>query len=132
MCPNSRVVAESERSWPDGFTVGRRGRTDEIWPMISRPDVGRSFPARTDASAVVRGRVARPRGLFPARALVVRGVACVWLGRPRDMFPGSCCVIGRSVWNFGRDFSRTDVTLAERETFVSRPAGLRGLGADSR
>ncbi|CAA7039514.1 unnamed protein product [Microthlaspi erraticum] len=40
--------------------------------------------------------------------------------------------IGRSVSNFGRDFRRTNVTLAERGTFVPRPAGLCGLDDDSR
>ncbi|CAA7030801.1 unnamed protein product [Microthlaspi erraticum] len=97
--------------------------------MASRPVVGQSSPTRTDASAVVRERVARPRGLVPrSRGMVV--CVAAWsvcsLADRGTMFPGSCCVIGRSVSNFGRDFRRTDVTLAERETIVSRPTGLCG------
>ncbi|CAA7062281.1 unnamed protein product [Microthlaspi erraticum] len=119
-----RVVAESERSWPDGFTVGRRGRTDEIWPMI----LGRTWDVLPGSDGCIgrgtrglRGREA----CFPARALWSCAAGVGVLADRGTMFPGSCCVIGRVGLDFGRDFSRTD-TLAERGTFVPRPAGLRG------
>ncbi|CAA7039941.1 unnamed protein product [Microthlaspi erraticum] len=79
----------------------------------------------------LRGREA----LFPgSRGMVVRVAA--WrdggLADRGTIFPGSRFVIGRSTPNFGRDFRRTDMILAERETIVSRPAGLRGWALLSR
>ncbi|CAA7036489.1 unnamed protein product [Microthlaspi erraticum] len=68
-------LAESERSWPDDFTVGRRGR---------RIRFGRWFLGRTwdvlpgSDGCIGRGTrvVARPRGFVPgSRGMVVRGVA---------------------------------------------------------
>ncbi|CAA7053970.1 unnamed protein product [Microthlaspi erraticum] len=71
-------------SWPDVMTVGRRGRTDEIWPMVSRPDAG-VLPGSDGTFGVVRETsCAAARRYFPARARgrARRGVA-LWRGRPR-------------------------------------------------
>ncbi|CAA7033544.1 unnamed protein product, partial [Microthlaspi erraticum] len=54
-----RTIGRTVGSWAswncrgrmDSRSAGVVGRI-EIWPMVSRPDAGRSFPARTDASAV--------------------------------------------------------------------------------
>ncbi|CAA7019699.1 unnamed protein product [Microthlaspi erraticum] len=66
------------------FTVGRCGRTDEDLADGFSAGRGTFFPARTDASAVVREMVARPRGFsrLARHGRARRGVA-LWLGRPR-------------------------------------------------
>ncbi|CAA7016802.1 unnamed protein product [Microthlaspi erraticum] len=99
-------LGESERSWPDDFTVGRLGR---------RMDLADGFSAGRGTSSRL-GRMHRPwyaNGLrgreacFPARALgrARRGVTLAWPtagqcfpGRMRDRPDGL---------DFGRDFSRT-------------------------
>ncbi|CAA7035545.1 unnamed protein product [Microthlaspi erraticum] len=134
--PDDRVVVVI-RTVVAGWFLDRPGRSDGKWigRCFSRSDAGRSFPARTAPSAVVRELACAAARLYsPARAAwscaARRGR--LWRGRPRDI-ASRVVTFGRAdEMSFCRDFRRTESVLAKRGTFVSRPAVLRGLSADSR
>ncbi|CAA7039466.1 unnamed protein product [Microthlaspi erraticum] len=123
--PDNRVVAESERSGRmDSRSAGVVGGRDLA--DVSRPDVGRYFPARTDASAVVRGTGCAAARLVPgSRAWSCAAWRDVWLGRPRDNV-SRVVLRDRPVLNFGRDFRRTDMIWpsAKHSFSASRTARL--------
>ncbi|CAA7025701.1 unnamed protein product [Microthlaspi erraticum] len=92
--------------------------------MVSRPDVGRSSRLgrmhRPWYANGLRGREA----CFPARAAWSCAAGVTLLGRPRDNVSRVVMRDRPVVWNFGRDFSRTDMfwPSAEHRSSASRSA----------
>ncbi|CAA7048859.1 unnamed protein product [Microthlaspi erraticum] len=125
------MIGRTVGSWPsrngcgrmDSRSAGLVGRI-EIWPMVSRPDVGRSFPARTDASAVVREvgcAAARPCSRLARHGRARRGVERLKLGRPRDNVSRVVLhdqPVGFELWprlqSDGHDFSRFSASRTAR------------------
>ncbi|CAA7053153.1 unnamed protein product [Microthlaspi erraticum] len=75
---------------------------------------------------------ARPHGV--ASRIVRHGRArhrleWEWRGRPRDIASRVVMSTRPDDLNFGRSFRRTDLILADRVTFIPRPAALHGLAA---
>ncbi|CAA7039517.1 unnamed protein product [Microthlaspi erraticum] len=113
----------SERSWPDDLRSAGCGRTG--WNLADGFSAGRDEP---EPSAVVREKVARPRGLFPgSRGMVVRGEAWTVVAWPTAGLVSRVVMRDRpngfELWprlqSDGRNFGR-------ERNIVPRPAGLRG------
>ncbi|CAA7041003.1 unnamed protein product [Microthlaspi erraticum] len=105
------LLASKCRSSTRGLSVGTIGRTVGLWPcrngrgrmiswsagvvgrmkiwlMVSRPDVGRFFPARTDTLAMVRENVCAAARLYSSVHVAWSCAAWrgrLWHGRPRAL-----------------------------------------------